>query len=84
MVRSRVFCSWNIQHRRNHNDWEIQEMGRLLETLECAKIVDEGTRDELCWSLDEEKGFTMKSMYTSLCAVPESSSLGVCVWNKLI
>lgn len=84
MVRSRVFCSWNIKPRRNLNDWEIEEMGRLLEVLERAEIGDEGTRDELCWSLDEEKGFTVKSMYTALCLVAESSSLGSCVWNRLI
>lgn len=54
-------------------------MGSLLEVLEHAKIGDVGMQDELCWSLVEEKGFTVASMYTSLCLVLELSSLGACV-----
>lgn len=46
-------------------------MGRLLEVLEHAEIVDEGLPDELCWHFDEDKCFTVKSMYIGLCPILE-------------
>ena len=42
-------------------------MGRLLEALEHVEIGDVGSRDELCWCLNEVHGFIAKSMYTALC-----------------
>lgn len=40
-------------------------------------------QDERVWSLDEENGFTMKSMYLDLCPLVVSYP-GECVWNSLI
>lgn len=54
-------------------------MGSLLEALESFEIEDVEMQGEMNWSLDEEKGFIMKSMYTALCPFVRSSSLGVCV-----
>lgn len=66
LIRSRVFWSWNIRPRRNLNDWEVEEMGSLLELLEHYEIGDEDMQDEMGWNLDEEKGFTVKSMEVAL------------------
>lgn len=40
MIRSRVFCSWDLKPRRNLNDWEIEEMGCLMDILEKYQLGD--------------------------------------------
>lgn len=40
MIKSRVLCSWNIQLQWNLNDWEIGEMGWLINTLERYELRD--------------------------------------------
>lgn len=42
-------------------------MGRLLEHLENFHLGDLERDDERIWFLDEEKGFSVKSMYEALC-----------------
>lgn len=54
MIRSKSLCSWNIQPRRNLNDWEIEEMGRLLNLLESYVLGERDLTDEML-SLDEER-----------------------------
>lgn len=66
-IRSRVFYSWNIQPRRNLNDWEIGEMGWLLEVLEGYEQGNIDLHDVYVWSLDVGKGFSIKTMYNALC-----------------
>lgn len=68
MIRSRVWCLWNIHPRRNHNDWENEEMRRLLALLEKSTLGDGDLQDERIRLLDEEKSFSVKSMYEALCA----------------
>lgn len=68
MIRCRVLCSWNIQPRRNLNEWEIGEMGRLMNVLEKYELRDAERQDELVWKLDEKNGFSVRSMYLALCS----------------
>lgn len=46
-MRIRVLCSWNIQPRRCLNDWEIEEMGRLLELLDGYSFGERDMSDEM-------------------------------------
>lgn len=59
-------------------------MGSLLELLEHYEIGDEDMQDEMGWILDEEKGFTVRSMAGALCPLSDRSYPGDCVWNQLI
>lgn len=47
MIRTRSLCLWNIQPRKNLNDWEIEEIGRLLAILESNEIEDKEALDEM-------------------------------------
>lgn len=66
MIRSRVFCSWDLKPRRNLNDWEVEEIGRLMDTLVNSLVGDPELEDEMICISDEERGFTVKSMYETL------------------
>lgn len=54
MIKTWSFCLWNIQPKRNLNDWEIEEMNCLLALLECCTIGDWEATDEMVWVLEEE------------------------------
>jgi len=84
MVRSMIFSSWNIQPRRNLNDWEIEEMGRLLTSLEGYSLGKGGQPDEMIWLLDVDNGFSVKSMFDGLCPSNQRLFPGTCVWNPEI
>lgn len=84
MIRSRVFSLWNIQPWRDPNDWEVEEMGKLLESHERYEMGDMELQDEMIWHLDEANGFSVKSMYLALCSKIVPSHPGECVWNRLI
>lgn len=55
MVKTNVLCSRNIQPRRNLNDWEVEDMGRLLDYLERYNIRNLEREDERLRLLSEEK-----------------------------
>lgn len=84
MVRSRVWCSWNIQPRRNLNDWAIEEMGRLLALLEKCHMGDMDLHDERIWLLNKGKRFFVKSMYEALRVSAPISCPNKFVWNPQI
>lgn len=82
MIRTRSLCSWNIQTRRSLNDWEIGEIGRLMDLLERYSLGDKELEDEMQWLLNE--GFSVKSMYGGLMQVSRSFLPGKCVWHPHI
>lgn len=84
MIRTRLFYTWNIKPRRNLNDWEVEEMGRLLQTLGSYILGDIEQRDVMLWCIDEENGFFVKSIYHALCPPGRPFFLRKCVWNSLI
>lgn len=51
MIRTRGFCSWNMHLRRNLNNWEVEDMERLLDGYRLGDI-------ERPWMLDEDKDYT--------------------------
>lgn len=66
MIRLRVFCSWNLQLRRNLNDLEVEDMGRLFEILDDYSIGDRNLKDEHVWTLDKAGGFSVKSLCAAM------------------
>lgn len=54
MIRSLVLCSWNIQLKRNIRDWKVDDMGRLMTTLDGYDLGEIDVEDQ---RLDEDKGF---------------------------
>lgn len=59
MIRTRLFCSWNLHLRRNLNNWEVEEMGRLLELLESYHLGDSEVENERLWTLDSKRVFRL-------------------------
>lgn len=59
-------------------------MGRLLDTLEKYQIGAQELDDELIWVGDKDRGFSVSSMYATLCPQIHDASPGICVWNSLI
>lgn len=84
IIRTRSFCLWNIQPRKNLNDWEIEEVGRLMDLLERYSLGARDSSDEMVWALDEEQGFSVKTMYDGLICAGLPSFPSKCVWNLLI
>lgn len=52
MIRTHILYSWNIQLKRNLNDWKVDDM-----TLERYELRDIDGDDERLWMLDVDKGF---------------------------
>lgn len=49
-----VLKGWNIQLRKNFNDWEVDTLTELVQVLEDFKGLQEGA-DCLCWKEDCRK-----------------------------
>lgn len=52
--------------------------------LESYSLGEREISDEMIWALDEEKGFSVRSMYDGLRFSAHHSSPGECLWNPLI
>lgn len=57
-------------------------MGRLLKTLEGCCLGDLLLKDERLWSLDDENGFFVKSMYNAMDQRTSLSFPSLFIWNK--
>lgn len=66
---------WHQQHythhdqrkpRRNLNDWEIEDIGRLVDLLDNYPLGDQEFDDEMIWISDVDHGFSITSMYDEL------------------
>lgn len=66
------------------NDWEVEDMGRLLEILEECSLGDKEALDERLWLPDEEKDFFVKSFFQALTTGDADSFPMRFIWNKLI
>lgn len=76
-----MFCSWNIQPRRCLNDWEIEEIERLFGLLDSYPLGEIGLPDEMKWRGDEDKGFSVRSMYEELNLSKRTLFPVECVWK---
>lgn len=84
MVRSRVFCSWNLPPKRNLNYWEVEQMGILLEMLDQYCLGDREVEDEQLWTYDSEQGFSVKSMYLASLTPASDPFPNKFIWNHLV
>lgn len=66
MIRSRVFCSWDLKPRRKLRDWEIEEMRIMMDILEKYLVGDQDWEDAMIWSHDEDGRFSVSSMVDAL------------------
>lgn len=54
-------------------------MGILLEVLENYKLGNADLQDISVWRLDLENGYTVRSMFSSLCNLVDTPNPGKCV-----
>lgn len=59
-------------------------MSRLLDILEMYQVGDLDREDEMVWIQDEDRGFSVKSMFEALSIQKLVSSPGICTWNPII
>ena len=64
---------WSLTFLRPLNDWEIEEVGRFLQTL-CNQNFSPSSEDKLFLKGVKEKGFLVKIMYKGLDPLPPLSS----------
>lgn len=83
MIQTQSFCSWNMQLWMTLNDWKVDDMGRLIEILDPYNLGDREDNDERTWLLDEEKGFSIQSMYLALVQSKAIAFLHRSIWNKM-
>ena len=68
---SRPF-TWNFNFRRNLSDFEIEDLERLMRSLDCMHISTSAS-DARSWSLCSSGLFTVKSFFTGLSQMSDSS-----------
>lgn len=51
---------------RNLNEWELEDIGSLLEILDGCELGDRETSDERVWVLNEDKGFSVRSLFQAM------------------
>lgn len=69
MIRSRAFCSSDLKPKKNLNDWEIKEIGRLMDILKRYQVGDPDKEDDLIWIRDEDRGFLVLKFFDSIESV---------------
>ena len=64
--------SWNFNFRRNLTDSEIEDLERLMHSLDCMNLFTSAS-DARSWSLLSSGLFTVKSFFTALSQMLDSS-----------
>lgn len=83
MIRPRSFRSWDMHLRKNLNEWEVEDMARLLGILDGCRLGDKEMMDERVWVLDEKKCFSVKSFNEVLSSLPPLHCPSQFIWNKI-
>ena len=66
--------SWNFNFRCNLTDYEIEDLKRLMRSIDCMNLSTSAS-DARSWSLLPSGLFTVKSFFTALSQTPDSSPL---------
>ena len=66
--------SWNFNFRRNLTDYEIEDLERLMRSIDCMNLSTSASNAR-SWSLLPSGLFTVKSFFTALSQTPDSSPL---------
>ena len=75
--------SWNPKFSRPFNDQELDEVERLLLTIQ-GKRLDTNLEDKVLWKKTKDENFFVKSLYTALncrSAVPFPKSI---IWSPCV
>ncbi|RVW60989.1 putative ribonuclease H protein [Vitis vinifera] len=64
--------SWNFNFRRNLTDSEIEDLKCLMHSLDCMNLSTSASNAR-SWSLCSSSLFTVKSFFTALSQMPDSS-----------
>ena len=77
--------SWNFNFHCNLSDSEIEDLGCLMQSLDCAHLSTSAS-DARSWSLSSSGLFTVKSFFIALSEMPDLSPLFSTkfVWNSQI
>ncbi|KAJ9697646.1 hypothetical protein PVL29_006989 [Vitis rotundifolia] len=77
--------SWNFNFRHNLSDSEIEDLERLMRSLDCLHLSTSAS-NERSWSLLSSGLFTVKSFFTALSQMPDSSPFFPTkfVWNSQV
>ncbi|RVW59655.1 putative ribonuclease H protein [Vitis vinifera] len=77
--------SWNFNFRHNLTDYEIEDLERLMRSLDCMNLSTSAS-DARSWSLLFSGLFTVKSFFTALSQMPDSSPffLTKFVWKSQV
>lgn len=59
-------------------------MARLIDTLESNRLGDRDVEDKRLWQLDEEKGFSVQSLYWAQDQSPPNSFPDRFIWNSRV
>ena len=74
---------WNLRFMRPFNDWEMEEMQRLISLISNKKI-SQRERDKIFWLVDKKGEYTVKAKYRHLEGDTfEAISTGL-IWNSCI
>ena len=75
--------SWTPRFNRPFNDWEMEEVGRLLCCLDGKKVrVDE--EDRVRWMDSKDGVFSVKSLYRALQPVSLTFFPSKIIWNSCV
>ncbi|WKA09120.1 hypothetical protein VitviT2T_026797 [Vitis vinifera] len=75
--------SWTPHFNRPFNDWEMEEVGRLLCCLD-GKMVRVDEEDRVRWMDSKDEVFSVKSLYRALQPVSLASFPLKIIWNSCV
>ncbi|KAJ9699260.1 hypothetical protein PVL29_008047 [Vitis rotundifolia] len=75
--------SWTPSFNRPFNDWEMEEVGRLLCCLD-GKMVRVDEEDRVRWVESKDGVFSVKSLYRALLLVSLASFPSKIIWNSYV
>ncbi|KAJ9706265.1 hypothetical protein PVL29_001676 [Vitis rotundifolia] len=75
--------NWTPSFNRPFNDWEMEEVGRLLCCLD-GKMVRVDEKDRVRWVESKDEVFSVKSLYRALQPMSLASFPSKIIWNSCV
>ena len=75
--------TWTPTFNKSFNDWEMEEVGRLLCCLD-GKMVRVDEEDRVRWMDSKDEVFSVKSLYRALQPVSLASFPLKIIWNSCV